>query len=475
MDTFIRLFIFFNLSVLCELGFGQVIIDVHINKGDTIAISYYKPFQDFANDRLKSIYNLKSTGNFSMQFDIDKPTFIKFVFDQSVVQLLCERNDTISLYVKSSKFGIQNWLVIEGNNAKGHMHFNTVYNKIPMDKFYNVRDVFERYKDRDTEILTEKIQQHFEKDTEWIDSLFSKNRTTSEFSAYMRINILGILAWEVGELCNKYFEQSGSELSLKSAEVKAKLFEQVDPMDYRMRRCLATNYYSTYYSEIYKKSKPVDESAIVVEDTPFYALAPMDLQGYLWGGSLYAHYVYDPNKAANCKTYHRYKLTFSENPYTKFFDKSDICSNPKTNKSKIIESLDTDLFTLINHSFHGKRIFIDLWATWCSPCKIEFASYKSTFYEFLKLHRIELAFISIDKPEFEEQWKKEISDTNLNGYHILAGPLLQSSIKEVVYDSGTVVIPRYILVDEKGRLLSIDFKRPSDELFQAEIIRFFGM
>ena len=112
---------------------------------------------------------------------------------------------------------------------------------------------------------------------------------------------------------------------------------------------------------------------------------------------------------------------------------------------------------------------MDIWATWCAPCKMEFKFYDAAFYEFMKEHKIELVFISIDDPKRRDQWEREVNTFNLKGNHILAQTHLQASLKEVVYDDGNVVIPRYLLADETGKILSTDFMRPSDPQFQNEI------
>lgn len=80
-----------------------------------------------------------------------------------------------------------------------------------------------------------------------------------------------------------------------------------------------------------------------------------------------------------------------------------------------------------------------------------------------------MVFISIDKSEHGEWLMNEIQAINLKGYHVLAEEKLQSSIKEVIYDGQTVAIPRYILIDENGKILSVNFNRPSDSYFKSAI------
>jgi thiol-disulfide isomerase/thioredoxin len=110
-----------------------------------------------------------------------------------------------------------------------------------------------------------------------------------------------------------------------------------------------------------------------------------------------------------------------------------------------------------------------MWATWCGPCKAEFPSYDSTFYAFLSQKGVKLVFLSIDDPKHKSRWENEIKLLNLKGYHILAGPNLKKSVTDIVFDNEPVSIPRYVLVDEAGKILSANFTRPSNASFKQEM------
>jgi len=121
-----------------------------------------------------------------------------------------------------------------------------------------------------------------------------------------------------------------------------------------------------------------------------------------------------------------------------------------------IQSLDA----LLNY-FKGQSLFIDLWASWCLPCRQEFNS-KNSVGSFLSKHEIVQLFISIDNPYAEQIWKSLIYEYKLNGYHLLAGAELSKDLKQKIYKNEAIDIPRYIIV-KNGKIVELNAFRPSDD------------
>ena len=63
----------------------------------------------------------------------------------------------------------------------------------------------------------------------------------------------------------------------------------------------------------------------------------------------------------------------------------------------------------------------------------------------------------------------DINKFQLKGNHVLAQKLLLKSIHELVYRNQDIIIPRYLVFDESGKMLSSDFIRPSDADFAIEL------
>jgi thiol-disulfide isomerase/thioredoxin len=120
-----------------------------------------------------------------------------------------------------------------------------------------------------------------------------------------------------------------------------------------------------------------------------------------------------------------------------------------------INSLDD----IINR-FKGKVVYLDIWATWCSPCLFEFRQ-KKPLEEFVQGKDIVLVFVSVDNDDRKEKWQKTIVDNNLKGYHLLANFSLRDELIDKFGDGSNLALPHYSIYDKKGSLVQKEAKQPS--------------
>ena len=120
----------------------------------------------------------------------------------------------------------------------------------------------------------------------------------------------------------------------------------------------------------------------------------------------------------------------------------------------------------------GKYVYVDVWATWCGPCKAEIPFLKEVEEEY-KDKNIQFVSISVDNgrgykadtPEAAKEasiegWKKMIAEKELGGIQLLADKDWQS---DFIRDYKINGIPRFILIDPNGNIVSPDAPRPSSE------------
>ncbi|MBD0833677.1 TlpA family protein disulfide reductase [Aestuariibaculum sediminum] len=115
----------------------------------------------------------------------------------------------------------------------------------------------------------------------------------------------------------------------------------------------------------------------------------------------------------------------------------------------------------------GKYVYIDVWATWCGPCKREIPYLKEVEAKFHDKN-IEFVSISIDKQKDFEKWKTMVADKELKGVQLFADNDWKS---QFVQDYQITGIPRFILIDPAGNIVNSNAPRPSNpdltELFST--------
>jgi len=107
----------------------------------------------------------------------------------------------------------------------------------------------------------------------------------------------------------------------------------------------------------------------------------------------------------------------------------------------------------------GKYVYIDVWATWCGPCKVEIPFLKEVKKAYHDKN-IEFVSISVDKAKDNEAWKKMVEEKELGGIQLFADNDWNSDfVKEYKVNS----IPRFLLIDPEGNIVSSDASRPSSD------------
>ena len=129
-------------------------------------------------------------------------------------------------------------------------------------------------------------------------------------------------------------------------------------------------------------------------------------------------------------------------------------------------------FEELTKTIRGKKTYIDIWGTWCAPCKEEF-KYKNDLNQLLKSKNINTLYICEGRNSKEKVWKEMIKGYELNGYHIMANEKLMADIFNIFGQNGSFSYPRYILIDENGEIIFENAKRPSEIKELAESINIF--
>ena len=103
--------------------------------------------------------------------------------------------------------------------------------------------------------------------------------------------------------------------------------------------------------------------------------------------------------------------------------------------------------------YRGKLVLLDVWGTWCGPCK-EALSHSQEEYERLKDYPIVYLYLANSSPE--ENWKNIIKEYNITGDNVVHYNLPSAQQKAVENYLQINGYPTYKLIDQDGNLLDVN-------------------
>ncbi|MFT5253833.1 MAG: thiol-disulfide isomerase/thioredoxin [Flavobacteriales bacterium] len=113
----------------------------------------------------------------------------------------------------------------------------------------------------------------------------------------------------------------------------------------------------------------------------------------------------------------------------------------------------------------GMYVYIDIWATWCAPCRQEIP-YLHKIVKKYEGKKIAFVSISIDQKNDYEKWKTFVSAKQLDGTQLFADNDWNS---DFMVKYGVTSIPRFIILSSDGNIVNSNAQRPSDPKLQEKL------
>jgi thiol-disulfide isomerase/thioredoxin len=486
-----QIFIVIALSILflagCNSKKATVITGVATGKSDLKFLEYTVPLLSGTSYiGFSDTVRLDENGNFELKFNIDKPVFITIWNKDPYCSalLLVEPENSYHLAMDISKQDAQ----ISNANAEKQLYvtlWDFSYVESDMHKF-------KLTKDTSLTSIHNRIKELKRFEISNLEQLLSHNEISESFfntliidrdCYYAALEAVTYLA-KLSRLFNKNpVAQPETEDLLKCL---AEIYEQYPPNDERLFvspfwEQLADSYITWYKlyeqghydMEKFKQELIEQQSSILIFDI---AESKKYLKGkeleffqatFLFQNAYQAHH-----EKELISLYEQFTKDYPDSEYSKYIKPYideiisyyQIIEKPFAENVRFmdnyenIKTLDEALIPL-----KGKKIYIDVWATWCTPCKKEFV-HLNELKKILDEQDVQQLFISIDEDNRDEKWKNGIKFYGLEGTHIRANKDLAMDLYKR-YDRKAktpyMSIPWYIMVDENGNIVNEHAEEPS--------------
>jgi len=116
-------------------------------------------------------------------------------------------------------------------------------------------------------------------------------------------------------------------------------------------------------------------------------------------------------------------------------------------------------------SLKDKIVFVDVWATWCAPCKEQLPDLKRIQAQFKNENGVEFLYVSIDRDK--DAWGKMVkNDKFWKGLHIIQS---ENEIEAFWKAYKIAGVPAYMLIDREGVIVDAKALRPSEGKLAEQI------
>jgi len=426
-----------------------------------------------------------SLGEFQITMNVESPSFVTiYIPKKANGTLLVESGKTyninFNLTSKDKKF------IAKGKNSKAQ----NIYNTFPNPDF-NIYDIRDYKNDSIASVIISKIKKVKEEEVSQFKELFNKNEISEGFLTLVKLDRECFYTALQGRVASYKFMESKRNNSKKLKNVSINLWSETfkdSPLttslffrspwfytfadnftEYNLFKNNSFDFEKlskTYYHSGLRHSKIIEMSKIFLTE---------NILEYFYASYIYFHgWQNEDNSKELIKLYDDFKKEFPNSKYSeylttiitpiiKYHNKVDEETRSK-DKFKFIDNFEKiNSFKELTKTLKGKKIYIDIWTTWCGPCKKEF-KHKTKLKTLLESKNTEILYISHDKDERNELWKEMIKGYDLEGYHIRANELLKADIIKIFGNNGSFYYPRYILIDEKGTVVNEYVAKPSESI-----------
>ena len=128
-------------------------------------------------------------------------------------------------------------------------------------------------------------------------------------------------------------------------------------------------------------------------------------------------------------------------------------SNAYAQKATSFSLRDINNKTVTLADYEGKVVLLSFWATWCGPCIAQIPALEQLQEDYKEKN---IVFMSVSVDTDKDAWLKMLHEDQLKGVHLWA-----DGWSEITRSYAIFGIPRFLLFDSDGKVISVDAPRPT--------------
>ena len=142
-------------------------------------------------------------------------------------------------------------------------------------------------------------------------------------------------------------------------------------------------------------------------------------------------------------------------------ERSDFANAASLRPSSDVEGMSDGekIFRKIIEPYKGRIIYLDIWGTWCSPCK---SNLKESWKVKEALKDYDIVYLYLCNRSSEESWKNVIKEYNLTGDNCVHYNLPEDQQAAIEHYVGISGYPTYKLIDKEGNIHDLHWLHADD-------------
>lgn len=133
----------------------------------------------------------------------------------------------------------------------------------------------------------------------------------------------------------------------------------------------------------------------------------------------------------------------------------DISNSPSLKSAEDVANMSDgeQMLRKLTEPYRGKIILLDIWGTWCSPCK---EGLKHSQEEYKRLKDYDIVYLYLANRSPDKAWKNVIKEYEVLGDNVVHYNLPQDQQQAIENFIGVKGFPTYKLIDREGNVLDVN-------------------